>query len=279
MAESATYPLHPRSTIRRKHDRGAYDYLTVHSILRDAPILHISFLPSDISDDPFPTTLPMIGAVASFSNPNADPASEILDIYVHAHSASRLMKLPSSSPHATDVADDEDGSPAVPVCVCATLIDGFVLALTPFNHSCNYRSAIVHGYASVVTDEPEKNFALHRITDSVVPQRWDNTRVPPSKAEITSTSVLKIKIESASAKIHVGGPGDDRKDLKDENVTENVWTGVLPVYQVIGDAIPGENNKVQKVPEYIGTWRSQSNLEAEKYAREAALVEEKKKKR
>jgi hypothetical protein len=32
-----------------------------------------------------------------------------------------------------------------PVCVAATLFDGVVLALTPFNHSCNFRSAVVHG--------------------------------------------------------------------------------------------------------------------------------------
>jgi nitroimidazol reductase NimA-like FMN-containing flavoprotein (pyridoxamine 5'-phosphate oxidase superfamily) len=35
--------------------------------------------------------------------------------------------------------------------VSATFLDGLVLSLTPFHNSCNYRSAVVFGFASVVS--------------------------------------------------------------------------------------------------------------------------------
>ena len=37
---------------------------------------------------------------------------------------------------------------------------------------------------------------------------------------MTSTGVLRVDVVSASAKVRVGGPGDDRHDLKDEEVVE-----------------------------------------------------------
>src|SRR2546429_5849339 len=96
MSESISYHKHDRSTVKRHRERAAYDYFTVHAIINTASILHVSFLPSDPSIDVFPTILPMIGHMCSFSNPSADPATEPLDIYVHGHSASRLMRLPNS---------------------------------------------------------------------------------------------------------------------------------------------------------------------------------------
>jgi len=156
--------------------------------------------------------------------------------------------------------------------VAATIFDGIVLALTPFNHSCNYRSAILHGYATLVTDEAEKAFALQLITDGLVENRWDNSRVPPTKAELTSTGVLKVTIVSASAKVNVGGPGDDRKDLKDAEVTNRIWTGVVPVYEKFGELTPGENNKVENSPGYLTKLTKQKNEEKMRYATEAAAL-------
>jgi nitroimidazol reductase NimA-like FMN-containing flavoprotein (pyridoxamine 5'-phosphate oxidase superfamily) len=75
-------------------------------------------------------------------------------IYVHGHAASRLFKAPEQE--------------KIPVCVAATSMQGIVLALTAFHNSCNYASAVVHGYASVVTDEAERLYALTRITDNLV---------------------------------------------------------------------------------------------------------------
>ncbi|MCJ1411928.1 hypothetical protein MMC19_006020 [Ptychographa xylographoides] len=262
----ADYPKHPRSTIHRHRERAAYDFSTVHSIVNACSILHVSFLPPADSDSPFPTTLPMIGTMGSFAAPDADPTTsdEPMDVYIHGHSASRLMKLPTS-PSAS-------GSAAgVPVCVSATILDGILLALTPFNHSCNYRSAVLHGNAEVVDDAAEKMWAMQLITDGLVPCRWEHSRVPPTKAEMTSTTVLRIRVASASAKVHVGGPSDDRKDLKDEEMRRRVWTGVVPVQEVLGECVVGENNLVKGVPAYLEAWRTERNEAGERYVKENAV--------
>ncbi|KAF1938424.1 hypothetical protein EJ02DRAFT_23283 [Clathrospora elynae] len=256
-----SYTKEARNTVRRHRERAKYDFATVHAIVNASSILHVSFLPTNPEADPFPTILPMIGTMGSFANPSADLGDEGIDLYIHGHSASRFMKLPTSA----------DADPAgIPVCVAASIFDGIKLALTPFNHSCNYRSAVLHGRAQLVTDEAEKNWALHIITDGLVPERWNNSRVPPTKAEMLSTSVLKVTVVSASAKINIGGPGDDRKDLKDEQVTGSVWAGVLPVWQMIGTPIEGANNKVNQVPKYLGAWIEEENAVREKYALEVS---------
>lgn len=204
----------------------------------------------------------MIGQMGSFGDPTADPTGGPLDLYIHGHSASRFMKLPSESG-----AD----SPGVPVCVAATHIDGIVLALTPFNHSCNYRSAVLHGYAETVTDEDEKLYGLRLITDGLLPGRWEGSRVPPTKTEMKSTTVLRIRIVSASAKIRAYGPGaEDRKDLKDESVSGRVWTGVVPIWEHYGDGVEGPKNLVKTIPGYIDGWIREKNREGEQYANEAA---------
>ena len=259
MEETPTYPIHERSTVNRLRDRAKYDFETVHAIFNAVSIFHVSFLPVEPSVDPFPTILPMIGAMGSFANPTADTKTEPLDFYIHGHASSRLMKLPGS-------ALMEDCPEGLPVCVAATLLDGFKLALTPFNHSCNYRSAVIHGYANLVTDEDEKNWAMHRITDGLVPNRWNNSRVPPTKAESQSTSVLRITIVSASAKVNTGPTGDDRKDLQNDDVTSKVWTGVLPVWEHIGPPVESKTNKVAPLPGYLGSWTKERNASRQEYA-------------
>ena len=248
------YPLHARNTVRRHRERAKYDFETVHAIVNASPILHVSFLPADQQDDMYPTILPMVGYMGSFEG----PSTGALDVYLHGHSALRVMRLAGNH-----------GPEGIPVCIAATLLDGIKLSLTPFNNSCNYRSAVLHGHANIDTEEAEKDWALRLITDGLVPGCWDNSRVPPTRAENLSTSVLKVHVVSASAKINQGGPSDDRKDLQNEEVTSRVWTGTLPVWNSVGAPVPSTTNKVAKIPDYVVQWRQNYSAESESYAREA----------
>ena len=225
----------------------AYEYSTIHTIVNTASILHVSFVPS--SEEPFPTTLPMIGQMGSFSH-DADPATEPLDLYIHGYISSRLMRLPEPNPSAHDSQDDSSDT-SLPVCVSATHLDGIVLAYTPFHHSMNYRSAVLHGFASPVTEAEEKLWAMQLITNGVLSGRWENSRVPPMKVELQSTQILKVRVVSASAKIRTGGPSEDRKDLKDEEMRKRVWTGVVPVWETWGSPVSAKENMVERVPEHV----------------------------
>ncbi|RDL31793.1 Flavin-nucleotide-binding protein [Venustampulla echinocandica] len=266
------YAIHPRSTLHRHKERAHYDYGTIHKIMNTAPIWHVSFLPSDPSD-PFPCMLPMLGQMASFANPDADPEADALDLYIHGHAASRLMRLPTASSQGNGNGDENEG---VPVCISAAHIDSLILSLTPFNHSSAYRSAIIHGYATTVTSEDEKLFAMYRITNGLIPQRWENSRSPPTKSELISTGILRVRVVSASAKVNVGGPSDDRKDLKNEEVLDSVWTGVVPVYERLGTPVEAPVNRVKEVPAYLKGWIEERNREGEAYAKKTATMEKKK---
>ena len=57
------------------------------------------------------------------------------------------------------------------VCVTVTELDGLVAARSAFNHSMNYRSAVVIGRARLVEDEAERARALDLVVDQMVPGR------------------------------------------------------------------------------------------------------------
>ena len=196
----------------------------------------------------------MIGVMGSFEHPSAG-VDEPMDCYLHGYVSSRIMNLARNSPEG------------IPICVAATKVDGLILALTPFSHSYNYRSAVLHGYATVVEDANEKLFAMELLTNTVVSDRWANSRTPPDKAEMQSTTMLRVKIVSGSGKVRDGGVGDEVKDKSRDDVTEKVWIGVVPVWETFGQPIPSPVNKVEKVPEHISSYITKTNEKNETYAR------------
>ncbi|CAF9934071.1 hypothetical protein IMSHALPRED_009581 [Imshaugia aleurites] len=155
--------------------------------------------------------------------------------------------------------------------IAATIVDGIVLSLTPNSHSYNYRSAVLFGYGSLVEDVEEKLWAMQLVTNSVVPGRWDHTRTPPDKAEMASTTIVKVKISNGSGKIRTGGPGDEKKDTEREELLERVWTGVIPIWETKGEPIPGGHGRVKDVPAHVGAFRDDTNKVNERYAKTAAV--------
>ncbi|WPH03175.1 flavin-nucleotide-binding protein [Acrodontium crateriforme] len=236
----AAYTPDARSKGIRLSKRTTYDQELVHGILNEVPILHVSFNAPPNDDMPqFPTILPMLGAVGTYK------ADEDAHIYLHGSSVARLFKLTNGG--------------EIPLCVAGTLIDGYVLALAPFHNSCNYRSAVAFGLGTLLEDPAEIEYALILITNNAIPQRWENSRSQATNAELTSTGILKVRIETASAKVRNGGPSDDRADLKDDALTAKTWTGVVPAYMTLGEPIAGESNKVKQLPEYLDDWVADVN--------------------
>ena len=127
----------------------------------------------------------MLGCTGSFANQDADPNVEEQDVYIHGYVSGRIFKSGKGA-----------AGEGLPITVCASFLDGLVLSLTPFHNSCNYRSAIVYGYAQLVEDGNEALYAMKKITENLLPQRWEKSRTPPTSAELKSTSILRIKIQS-----------------------------------------------------------------------------------
>lgn len=159
-----------------------------------------------------------------------------------------------------------DGKPGLPVCVAASRVDGLVLALSPNSHSYNYRSAVLFGHATPVMDVEEKLWAMEQITNKVVPGRWENTRVPPNTSEMSSTQILKVTVETASAKIRDGPPGDEQCDLRDDAVMSRVWTGFVPLVEQFLEPVASTYNRVDAVPDHVKDYVEVANQEEMDYA-------------
>lgn len=94
--------------------------------------------------------------------------------------------------------------------------------------------------------------------------------MPPNKGEMASTQILRVRIDSGSAKVREGVPNDEACDLGEEGVLDAVWTGVVPVYERFGEPVVGPYNRVKEVPEYVKSYVEEMNKGNESYALEAA---------
>jgi len=138
-----------------------------------------------------------------------------------------------------------------PMTATATIMDGYVLALSVFHHSMNYRSAVLHGVSLPFDndDTDTKSHALKLIVDSTTPGRWENSR-QPNGAEMKGTGIIRMRVESGSAKTRTDGPKDDRKDLEDAELVSETWTGVVPVSSMAGEPQPSKYAPAL-IPEHI----------------------------
>ncbi|KAM5343643.1 hypothetical protein ACJ41O_012180 [Fusarium nematophilum] len=262
------YPKDTTNTIKRYKVHGVYELENVHRIVNTCPILHISF---NSPSQPFPVVLPMIGQMGSFDRPSAS-LDDPLDLYLHGYVSSRIMNLSKATQSPDEGETVGESDEGMPVCVAASHIDGLVLTLASYSHNYNYRSAVLFGYATIVETEAEKLYAMELITNSVVPDRWRHTRLPPLPAEMQSTNILKVRIVSASAKVSAGQAHDEPHDMKNENMLDSTWTGVLPIYQTVGDPVPSSYSRIG-VPGYIEEFSKESNDERKQLSLNAAQGE------
>lgn len=123
----------------------------------------------------------------------------------------------------------------VDACLTVSLFDGIVYARAAFSHSINYRSAVIHGRARMVTDPDEKVHGLAVVTEHLAPGSWDYTR-QPNKKELAATNVLAMDLAEAAVKVRDGGPGCEAQD---ESATD-IWAGVLPVTYAWGTPVTAD---------------------------------------
>ena len=179
-----------RTRLTRSRHRGTDDRAALYAILDEGLLAHVA-----VVRDSVPIILPMLYAR------DGD------DLLLHGSTGGGFFR---------------DATAGLTVTVAVTLVDGFVAARSTFDSSMNYRSAMVIGTATPVVDPIEKERALLRLTEHVLPGRQSEVR-PNTAKERASTSVLRIPLTEASVKVRAEGPGDP------EAHDPTVWAGVLPV--------------------------------------------------
>jgi nitroimidazol reductase NimA-like FMN-containing flavoprotein (pyridoxamine 5'-phosphate oxidase superfamily) len=217
--ESDTYARTPETSPTRHKERVGYDRVAVYAAIDEAVLCHVGFVVEGR-----PVVLPQLHA----------RDGEVL--YLHGSSGARALRMAR-----TDGLD---------VCITITHIDGLVLARSAFNHSINYRSVVIHGVATEVTDRGDKQEALARLVDGVVPGRSQAVRGPSPK-ELAATTVLRVPLERVSLKVRSGPPADDAPDLE-----LPYWAGVLPLSNLVPgypESDPGLGPGVP-VPAHVTDW-------------------------
>lgn len=189
-----------RVRVKRMHERGHYDRVTIDAVLDAQPVAHVGYVLGGGAGR----------AAEARPQPLVTPTLQWREgdhVYWHGSAASRML----------ETADGTD------VCVTVTLIDGIVLARSAFHHSVNYRSVMLLGRATMVADPAEKEARLRAFVEQWFQGRWDILR-PATTQELKATSVLSMPISEASAKVRSGPPKDDEEDY-----ALPIWAGVLPL--------------------------------------------------
>jgi nitroimidazol reductase NimA-like FMN-containing flavoprotein (pyridoxamine 5'-phosphate oxidase superfamily) len=203
-----------RSTVRRKPERASYDRETLAQILDEGLYCHVGFV---IDGQPY--VIPTVHARIDSQ------------LYIHGSAASRMLRSLGKG---------------IPACVTVTLLDGLVLARSVFHHSMNYRSAVILGAATEVSERNEKILALRSIVEHVIPGRFADAR-GPTREELMATTVLRMPIEEASAKIRTGPPIDDEEDYQ-----LPYWAGEIPIRLEVGLPVPDSRLRSNApLPEYV----------------------------
>lgn len=156
---------------------------------------------------------------------------EILDEGVVAVLSTVVDGLPWSIPMSYVRVDDQlvlhgsTGAGALrrvaagaPATLTVTHLDALVVADTAFDHSMNYRSAVIRGNLS--TDSANAEELLERFIDKILPGRSAEVR-SNSRKELAATLVLTLPIADDNwiAKSRTGGASS----------REGGWSGVLPL--------------------------------------------------
>jgi hypothetical protein len=203
----------------RHPERGHHDQATIHSILDSAWMCAIAF-----NDALGPHVIPTI----YWRHDNY--------LYVHGARQSRMMETLGSG---------------VPACVNITLVDGLVFARRAFNHSANYRSVNIYGCFETVSNDADKERAFIEFFDNVLPGRIEQCIAPDAK-ERNATTVLRIALDKAVAKVREGGPAASEKsnDDSDERI---IWTGVLPLRTTHQTPSPNPHTLSEKLIQRVTT--------------------------
>jgi uncharacterized protein len=230
-----------RTRVIREAHRGVYDRETINRILDEAFICHIGFTVAatkkDANDATInPTSSVMNNDAQTYVIPTSYGRSGDV-LYIHGSAASRMLRNLNSG---------------IPACVTVTLLDGLVLARSVFNHSMNYRSVVILGTATLVSDAAEKLAALRVLSEHILRGRWDDSR-RPNERELKQTSVLRMPITEFSAKVRTGPPIDDEEDY-----AFPTWAGVIPLEMRAGEPLRDERCE-KELPAYATNYARETD--------------------
>ncbi len=191
-----------RTKLNRISYKASHEVSDLYSVLDSNLVAHVALV-----QDGRPLVIPMAyGRVDDI-------------IYLHGSSGSRLMRLLENEPE---------------VCVSITELTALKVARSTFNSGMHYRSVVIFGRASLVSDE-KKDEALNALSDAMIPGRVAEVRAS-TKKELAATVIVSLPLDECSVKISVNEVDDDEGDLN-----LGTWAGIVPFVTTIGEPIPADD--------------------------------------
>ena len=205
----------PKHNVNRHSERQFHEQSEVNKVLDNQYVAHVGFIDPDTES---PYVIPM-----GFARDNDR-------ILLHGSTGSRIMMLMAKG---------------VDLCLTVTQLNAIVVARSAFNSSMNYESVMIFGKARVL-QEDEKDLALERITEKLIPGMWAYGRAL-TKKESAATIIVEVPMDKVSAKSRTGDPSDDEGDI-----ALPLWAGLLPMSTSFGEPITATNAVGIPVPPHIG---------------------------
>ncbi len=191
-----------RTKLNRISYKASHEVSDLYSVLDSNLVAHVALV-----QDGRPLVIPMAyGRVDDI-------------IYLHGSSGSRLMRLLENEPE---------------VCVSITELTALKVARSTFNSGMHYRSVVIFGRASLVSDE-KKDEALNALSDAMIPGRVAEVRAS-TKKELAATVIVSLPLDECSVKISVNEVDDDEGYLN-----LGTWAGIVPFVTTIGEPIPADD--------------------------------------
>ena len=200
--------------VQRHADREIHERNDIERLLDTQYVAHVGFIDPDANS---PFVIPM-----GFARDNNR-------ILIHGSTGSRIMMAIAQG---------------IDLCVTVTQLNAIVVARSAFNSSMNYESVMIFGQARVLSDD-EKNIALERITEKLIPGLWSYGR-PMTKKESAATLIVELSLDKLSAKARTGEPSDDEEDI-----SLPLWAGLLPIEAKLGTPITATNAAGIAVPSHL----------------------------
>lgn len=192
--------MHPSTAITRLNDRQSDSRERLDELLDSTVLATVAFI-----RDGHPVALPT--AAARLGD----------ELVIHGS---------TGSPWLTALAQGAAASVAV------SALDGVTVARSGFESSFRYRSAVLFGSFTEVTDDAKEGY-LQSLLDVFIPGRSGELR-PSTRRELAATIVLSLPIgdRNWSLKISDGWPEDSEED-----VAAGGWAGVVPVITTYGSPL------------------------------------------
>lgn len=146
-------------------------------------------------------------------------------------------------------------------------MDGLVLSSAPNGHSLNYRSAVIHGECTLVTDRSVKKDIMRGVTNHIIAGRWEDVN-PVASVQISLVTVVRVDITRLSMKSRTGIPGIQPRNIEKDGPDHCIqpWTGVIPLYDVLDSPVASGLTEDASIPQGVKDFITKRNARHKQYA-------------